>query len=155
MLHYSSPQKNFFFFYGDDTSFYTSTLDRCVAETVDVDDYVRILCNRTGGSKGKGVTSDDGNGAGGLSNYVVIDKEKCVNGDECVVEVKKCEESKLIGKRVSSLDAPFEVCDEYAFRKGFSIRCDKLRRREGSQEVRSREFCYSKQGVKRLSLIHI
>jgi len=90
------------------------------------------------------VASDDGNGAGGVSNYVVIDKEKCVDGDECVVEVKESEESELIGKRVSFLDAAFEVYNEYAFRKGFSIRCDKLQRREGSQEVRSREFCCSK-----------
>ena len=129
----------------DDTLFYTPTLDRYVAEAVDVDDYVRILCNPTGGSKGKGVAFDDGNGVGGASTYVVIDEDKCVDGDECVVEVKECEESQLIGKRVSSLDAAFEVYNEYAFRKGFSIRCDKLRRREGSQEVRSREFCYNKQ----------
>ena len=133
-----------FFFYADDTSFYTSTLDRCVAEPVDVDDYVRILCNPTGGSKGKGVASDDGNGAGGVSNYVVIDKEKCVDADECVVEVKECEESELIGKRFTSLDAAFEVYNDYAFRKRFFIRCDKLQKREGSQEVRSREFCCSK-----------
>ena len=121
-LHYSSPPKNFF--YADDTSFYTSTLDHCVAEAVDVNDYIRILCNRTGGSKGKGVASDDGNGVSGVSNYVVIDREKCIDGDECVVEVEECEESELIGKRVSSLDATFEVYDEYAFRKEFSIRCD-------------------------------
>jgi len=117
IAHHKKP-----FLYVDDTSFYTSTLDSCVAEAVDVDDYFRILCNRTGGSKGKGVASDDGNGAGRVSNYVVIDKEKCIDGDECVVDVKKCEESELIG----SLDAAFEVYNEYAFRKGFSIRCDKL-----------------------------
>ena len=97
------------------------------------------------------MASDDGNGVGGVSNYVVIDKEKCVNGDECVVEVKECEESEMIDKRVSSLDTAFEIYNEYAFRKGFSIRCDKLQRREGLQEVRSREFCCSKQGVKRCS----
>ena len=49
------------------------------------------------------MASNDCNGAGGVSNYVVIDKEKCVDGDECVVEVKECEESELIGKRVSVL----------------------------------------------------
>ena len=128
----------------DDTSFYTSTLDCCVTEAVDVDDYVRILCNPTGGSKGKGVAFDDGNGVDGVSNYVVIDKEKCVDGDECVVEVKECEESELIDKRVSSLNVAFEVYNEYAFCKGFFIRCDKLRRSEGSQEDCSRQFCYSK-----------
>ena len=72
------------------------------------------------------MASDDGNGVGSVSNYVVIDKEKCVDGDECVVEVKECEESELIGKRVGSLDAAFELYNEYAFRKGFSIRCEKL-----------------------------
>jgi len=55
----------------------------------------------------------------------------------------------LIDKRFSSIDVAFEVYNEYAFHKDFSIRCDKLQRREGSQEVRSREFCCSKQGVKR------
>ena len=124
------------FVYADDTLFYTSILDRCVAKIVDVDDYVRILCNRTGDSKGKGVASDDRDGAGGVSNYVMIDKEKCVAGDEYVAKVKECEESELIGKRVSSLDDVFEVYNEYAFRKSFSIRCDKLRRSEGSQKVR-------------------
>ena len=128
------------FVYADDTSFYTSILDRCVAEAADVDDYIRIFCNSTGGSKGKGVASDNGNGVGGISNYVVIDKEKCVDGDECFIEVKECEESELIGKRVSSLDATFEAYNEYAFHKGFSIRCDKLRRREGSQEVHQGSF---------------
>ena len=95
------------------------------------------------------MASDDGNGVGGVSDYVLIDKEKCVDDDECVVEVKECDESELIGKRVSSLGVAFEVYNEYDFRKGFSIRCDKLPRREGSQEVRSREFCCGKQGVKR------
>jgi len=146
ILHCSSPQK--YFFLADDTSFYTSTLDCCVTEAVDVDDYVRILCNPTGGSKGKCMASDDGNGVGGVSNYVVIDKKKRVEGDECVVEVKECEESELIDKRVSSLDAAFKVYNEYAFRKGFSIRCDKLQRRESSQEVCSRKFYCSKQGIK-------
>jgi len=120
MLHYSSPQKKIFV-YADDTSFYASTLDRCVTEAVDVDDYIRILCNCTGSSKGKVVASDDCNGAGGVSNYVVINKEKCVDGDECVVEVKECEESEMTGKRVSSLDAAFEVYNEYAFHKGFPL----------------------------------
>jgi len=84
-----------------------------------------------------------------LSNCVAVDKEKCVDiDDECVVEVKEADKSELTGKRVTSIDVAFEVYNEYAFRKGFSIRCDKLRRREGSQEVHSMEFCCSKQGSK-------
>jgi len=67
-----------------------------------------------------------------VSSYVVIDKEKCVDDDECVVKVKEADESELIGKRVSSMDIVFEVYNEYAFHKDFSIRCDKLWRREGS-----------------------
>ena len=39
----------------------------------------------------------------------MIDKEKCVDDDECVVEVKESDESELTGKRVSSLDFAFEV----------------------------------------------
>ena len=74
------------FIHADDTSFYTSTIDRCVADAVDVDDYVRILCNRSGDSKGKGMASDDRNCGGGVSNYVVIDNEKRVDCEECVVE---------------------------------------------------------------------
>jgi len=46
--------KNYVVF-ADDTSFFIFTLDRSVAEAVDVDYYVRILCNPTGISKGKGV----------------------------------------------------------------------------------------------------
>ena len=95
--------------FADNTSFFLSTLDRSVAKAVEIDDYVRILCNPTGGSKGKGVASDDGNVVRGASNYVVIDKEKCVDDDECVVEVKESDESELTGKRVSSLDFAFEV----------------------------------------------
>jgi len=100
-----------------------STLDCAVAEVVDVDDYIRVLCNLTSVSKGKGLVSGD---------------------DECVVGVKEADESELIDKRVSSIGVAFEVYNEYAFRKDFSIKCDKLRRREGSQEVRLREFCCSK-----------
>ena len=40
--------------------------------------------------------------------------------------MKESDESELIGKRVSSLDAAFELYNEYAFRKGFSIRSNKL-----------------------------
>ena len=40
--------------FADDTLFFISTLDRSVAEAVDVDYYVRVLCNPTGISKGKG-----------------------------------------------------------------------------------------------------
>jgi len=94
------------------------------------------------------VASDDGNIVAGVSNYVVIDKDKCVDDDECVVEVKEADELELIVKRVSFIDAAFKIYKDHAFHKGFSIRCDKLQRREGSKEVRSREFCCSKQGVK-------
>ena len=70
---------------------------------------------------------------------------RCVDvGDECIVEVKEADSLELIGKRVSSIDVAFKVYNEYAFRKGFSIRCGKLRRREGSQDTHSREFCHSK-----------
>ena len=37
-----------------DTLFFISTLDRSIAEAVDVDNYVRVLCNPTSVSKGKG-----------------------------------------------------------------------------------------------------
>lgn len=84
----------------DESSFCTSASDRCVAEAVDVDDYDRISCNPIGGSKGKVVVYDDGNGG------------ECVDGGNGVVEVKECDESELIGKRVSSLDAAFEVYNE-------------------------------------------
>ena len=100
------------------------TLGGYVVKVVNVDDYVRVLFNTTSVSKGKDVASDDGN--------IVSDKEKCVDvDDECVVEVKEADSLELIGKRVSSIDVTFEVYNEYAFHKGFSIRCDKLRRREG------------------------
>jgi len=55
----------------------------------------------------------------------------------------------MIGTMGSSLGEVFEVCNEYTFRKWFFIRCDKLMRSEVSEEVRSRGFCYSKQGFKR------
>ena len=103
----------------------------------------------TGGSKGKGMASDNRNIISDVSKYVVINKEKCIDDDECVTEVKESDESELNGKRVSSINAAFEIYKKYAFRKRFCSRCDKLRRREGSQEVRSREFCCSKQGVER------
>jgi len=45
------------------------------------------------------VASDDGNIVGGVSNCVVIGKKKCVDDDECVVEVKEADESELISKR--------------------------------------------------------
>ena len=51
-MRYSSPQN--YVIFADDTSFLISTLDRSVAEAVDVDYYVRILCNPTGVSKDKG-----------------------------------------------------------------------------------------------------
>ena len=54
-----------------------------------MNDYVKILCNPTDGSKGKSMASNDGNVVGGVSNYFVIDKEKCIDGDECVIEVKE------------------------------------------------------------------
>jgi len=114
----------------NDTSFMLSTLDRSVADTVDVYGYVKMFCNSTDVSKGKVEASDDGNIVGGVSNYLVIDKEKCADGDECVVEVKKANESELIGKGANSIDAAFEVYNEYAFRKRFSVRCYNLRRRE-------------------------
>ena len=65
------------------------------------------------------MASYDGNVVGGVSNHVVIDKEKCVDDDECVVEVKEASELKLIGKRVNSIGVAFQVYNEYAFRKGF------------------------------------
>jgi len=39
------------------------------------------------------VASDDGNVVSGVSNYVLIDKDKYVDEDECVVEVKESDES--------------------------------------------------------------
>ena len=107
------------------------------------------MCNRIGVSKDKDIPSDDGNIVGGVSTYSVIHKEKCVDDYEYVVEVKEADELELTGKRVSYVDAAFEVYNDFAFRKDFSITCDKLQRREGSREVSSREFCCSKQGVKR------
>jgi len=62
-----------------------STLDCYVAKAVDVNDYVRVLYNATGVSKGKDVASDDCNIVGGVSNCVVIDKEKCVDVDDEVL----------------------------------------------------------------------
>jgi len=70
-----------------------STLDCSIAEAIDVDDYVIILGNPTGVSKGKGVAFDDDNIVGGVSNCVVMDKEKCLDDDERVVEVKEADES--------------------------------------------------------------
>ena len=78
------------------------------------------------------MASDDGNIVGGVSYCVLIDKEKCVDDDECVVEVKEADESELTGKRFSSIGVAFQVYNECVFRKGFSISCDKLRRREVS-----------------------
>ena len=72
------------------------------------------------------MASDDGNIVAGVSNYVVIDKDKCVDDDECVVEVKEADELELIVKRVSFIDAAFKIYKDHAFHKGFSIRCDKL-----------------------------
>ena len=54
--------------------------------------------------------------------------------------MKEANESEMIGKSINSLDVVSDVYNEYAFRLGFSIRYDKLRRREGSQEVCLREF---------------
>jgi len=72
--------------------------------------------------------ADNGNIAA-MSNCVVADMEKCVDVDaECVAEVKEADESEMINKRVNSLDVAFKVYNEYTFRKGFSIRCDKLSR---------------------------
>ena len=79
------------------------------------------MCNLTGVSKGKGLASNDGNIVGGVSNCVVIDKKKCVVADECVIEVKEADESELIGKRVSSIVAAFEVYNDYTFRKVFLL----------------------------------
>jgi len=62
-----------------------STLDCYVAKAVDVNDYVRVLYNATGVSKGKDVAFDDCNIVGGVSNCVVIDKEKCVDVDDEVL----------------------------------------------------------------------
>jgi len=89
------------------------------------------------------VASDDSNIVSGVSNCVVIDKEKYVDDDECVVEAKEADESELICKKVSFIDAAFEVYNDYSFCKDFFIRCDKLRMRGGSQEVRSMELCCS------------
>jgi len=50
-----------------------STLDHSVVEAVDVDDYIRVLYNLIGISKGKDVASDDGNIVGVVSNCFVID----------------------------------------------------------------------------------
>jgi len=92
----------------DDTSFLLSTLDHSIAEAVDVD-------------KGNGMASDDSDIIGGVSNCVVIDKEKCVDDDEYVVEVKEYDELELIGKRVSSIDVTFEVCNEYVSVRVFPL----------------------------------
>ena len=122
-----------------------SKLDRSVAEVVAVDDYVRVLYNPASVAKCKYVAFDNGNIIADVSNCVVIDKEKCVDVDgEYVVEVNEANESELTGKRISSIDVAFEVYNECAFCKGFSISCDRLRKREGSQEVHSREFHCSK-----------
>ena len=93
--------------------------------------------------------ADNGNIAA-MSNCVVGNMEKRVEVDaKCVAKMKEADELEMIGKRVHSLDVAFKVYNEYAFHKGFSIRCDKLRKREGLQEVRPKEFCCSKQDVKR------
>ena len=73
----------------------------------------------TGGSKGKGMASDNRNIISDVSKYVVINKEKCIDDDECVTEVKESDESELICKRVSSIDAAFEVYNEYLSVKVF------------------------------------
>jgi len=131
-MHYSSHKTHVVF--TDDTSFFISTLDVSIPEVINVDDYVRILGNSTGVSNDKGMASDNGSIVGGVSNSVVIDKEKCVDDDECAVKVKGADESELIG-RVSSIDATFTAYNDYAFCRGSSSRCDKLQRREGSQEI--------------------
>ena len=101
-------------------------------------------------SKLNSVVPDNGNIVTAVFNSVVANKGKYAAIDaECVVEVKEADKSEMIGKMVSSLDVTFEVYNKYAFRKNFSIIYDKLRRREGAQEVHLREFYYNKQGFKR------
>ena len=77
--------KNYIVF-ADDTSFLLFTLDRSVDEVVDVNDYVRVLYNPAGALKGKDVAFDNGDIVSGVSNCVVLDKEKCIDvNDEYVV----------------------------------------------------------------------
>ena len=77
-----------------------------------------------------------------ISNCRVVDKGKCVAIDsKCDAQVKEVDELEMIDKRASSPDEAFELCNKYAFCKGFSIRCGRLRRRKGSQELSLRELC--------------
>ena len=96
------------------------TLDHSIAEVIDVDDYVRVLCNPVGVSIRKDMASQcnyvvpsNGNIIPSMSNFVLADKEKCVDVDaKCVARVKEVDESETISKQVSSLDVAFEVYDE-------------------------------------------
>ena len=79
------------------------------------------------------VVHDNSNIVADISNLVVPNKGKCVAVKlDYVIELKEANELEIIGKRVSSLDEAFEIHNKYAFRKSFSVRCDKLRRRKGS-----------------------
>ncbi|CAH9092725.1 unnamed protein product, partial [Cuscuta epithymum] len=63
--------------------------------------------------------------------------------------VKEAEFSELLGTTVFSEEEAFQLYNDYAFRIGFGVRYSTLRKRDGGSGFRGREFCCTKQGLKK------
>ena len=58
-------------------------------------------------------------------------------------------EDDLVGMIAMSEEEAFQIYNDYAYRMGFSVRCNNIRYRAGGKEISIRQFCCWKEGNKK------